>query len=52
MLVLTTVPDKVLLSIVVVVSGEPFQRIAAWAGKFVPMTFKVVVWEPAVMLWG
>jgi hypothetical protein len=43
MLLLPTVPDKVLLSIAVVVSAAPFHRMAAWAGKFVPITFRVVV---------
>jgi hypothetical protein len=42
MLLLAIVPDKVLLSTAVVVSGESFQRMAAWAGKFVPMIFSVV----------
>ncbi len=41
MLLLAMVPDKVLLSTVVVVSGAPFQRMAAWVGKFVPVTFSV-----------
>jgi hypothetical protein len=41
MLLLAIVPDKVLLSTVVVVRGAPFQRMAAWAGKFVPVTFRV-----------
>ena len=52
MLLLVTVPDRVLLSIAVVVSGAPFQRIAAWVGKFVPVTFSVVDCEPALMVWG
>jgi hypothetical protein len=43
MLLPPTVPDKVLASTTVVVSGAPFQRIAAWVGKFVPVTFRVVV---------
>lgn len=52
MLLPPTVLDSVLASTTVVVSGEPFQRIAAWVGKFVPMTFRVVVCDPAVMVWG
>jgi hypothetical protein len=43
MLLLATAPDKVLPSTAVVVSGASFQRMAAWAGKFVPVTFSVVV---------
>ncbi len=42
MLLLAIVPDKVLLSTVVVARAAPFQRMAAWVGKFVPVTFSVV----------
>ena len=52
MLLLATVPDKVPPSMAVVTSAAPFQRMAACVGKFVPVTFRVVVWEPAVMVWG
>ena len=52
MLLLAIAPDRVLLSTVVVVSGAPFQRMAAWVGKFVPETFSVVDCEPALMVCG
>jgi len=42
-LLLPIVPDNVLASTTVVVSAAPFQRMAAWAGKFVPVTLNVVV---------
>ena len=52
MLLLPMAPDRVLLSTVVVAIAVPFQRMAAWAGKFVPVTFSVVDCEPALMVWG
>ena len=52
MLLLPTVPDRVLLSTAVVAIAAPFQRMAAWAGKFVPVTFSVVDCEPALMVCG
>jgi hypothetical protein len=52
MLLLPIVPDKVLPSTAVVASAAPFQRMAACVGKFVPVTFRVMVCEPAVMVFG
>jgi hypothetical protein len=42
-LLLPIVPDNVLASTMVVVRLAPFHRMAAWVGKFVPVTFKVMV---------
>ena len=52
MLLLPMVPDKVLLSTVLVVIAAPFQRMAACVGKFVPVIFRVVDCEPALMVCG
>jgi hypothetical protein len=51
-LLVTTVPDNVFASTAAVDNGAPFQRMAAWVGKFVPVTLRVIVWEPAAMVCG
>jgi hypothetical protein len=51
-LLLPMVPDKVPASTAVVATAAPFQRMAAWVGKFVPVTLIVMVWEPAEMVCG
>ena len=51
-LLLPIVPATVLASTDVVANGVPFQRMAACAGKFVPMTLRVMACEPAVIVFG
>jgi hypothetical protein len=52
MLLLSILPESVFESTTVVATAAPFQRMAAWVGKFVPVTCNVVLGEPAVIVCG